>query len=120
MLALAFFRWWYGRGWKDSFNNSLGLINQVAQSFSVETLLKTLFSPWRRIMSMPGAGISGHIQAAIDNLVSRFVGFWVRIFVLLSALVLSLLALVVGVVYSVAWPLLPPAAVVLIILGFIK
>lgn len=120
MLALAFFRWWYGHGWKDSINYSFGLVGKISQSFSVEILLKTLFSPWRRIMSMPGSGISAHIHAALDNLVSRFVGFWVRLFVLLAALVLSLLALITGFIFAAAWPLLPPATVALIIIGIIK
>ena len=120
MLALAFFGWWYGRGWKGSVNNLFNFLKGVNQSFSVSTLFKTLFDPWRRIMSYPGSGINAHVQAAIDNTVSRFVGFCVRLCVLLAALIVNIVVLAIGLLEVVLWPLMPVAVLVLIILGFVK
>ena len=71
-------------------------------------------------MSYPGSGIHAHVQAAIDNTVSRFVGFCVRLGVLLAALIVNLIILLLGMVEAVLWPLMPIAVLVLIILGFVK
>ena len=120
MLALAFFSWWYGQGWKTSVLNTFGLLDRINRNFSVSLLLKTLFAPWHRIMSYPGSGIAAYFQAVIDNTISRFVGFWVRLFVLLSALILSIVVIILACIEAVLWPILPLAIIVLVVLGFIK
>jgi hypothetical protein len=56
------------------------------------------------------------MSALLDNLVSRVVGFFVRIFSLITALVLIAGASVIGVVIAVSWPLIP----LLIVLSAIK
>jgi hypothetical protein len=85
--------------------------------FSVGTLLRTLFAPWRRIVSYPGASLSAHFQAAMDNLVSRAVGFTVRIFVLVAAALAMVIVAIVAVIEIIAWPLIPLAIVAGVIKG---
>ena len=87
----------------------------ISRMFSVPILLRTLFAPWKRIISYPGASLEAKLRAFTDNLVSRAVGFVVRVLVLLTALTLEALAACVGVVWIILWPLLPVAAVVLLI-----
>lgn len=116
MIVAAFFTWWYGQGWVLVFKNIQRHLHQTAQLFSVATLLTTLFSPWRRIMTYPGASINDHVRAFLDNLVSRAVGFTVRIFVLLAAFVCLIAVSIVAVVEIVTWPLIPVA----ILAGIVK
>ncbi len=120
MLALAFFSWWYGRGWQLTINRMPLMVSRNVQTFSVSILLKTLFEPWKRIVSNPGVGISAHAQASLDNAISRIVGFFVRILVLIAALVTTLIISIIGIVQIIIWPLLPPLFLLTIILGFIK
>lgn len=117
MIALTFFSWWYTQGWKNIAVSLRPRLRKTSSQFSVKVLIRTLFSPWRRIISYPRAGLSEHIQAAIDNLVSRAIGFFVRIFVLLAALLIFLMVIIMYVLEILLWPLLPIAIPVFVILG---
>ena len=82
--------------------------------------MRTLFAPWRRIITYPGAGLEAHVRAATDNLVSRMVGFMVRLMVLFAAAVILFFVAVVSFAVLVIWPLLPlaiPAGLVKGIMG---
>jgi hypothetical protein len=116
MLFLEFFKWWYGDGWRQAAKGSLNLVNKVQLSFSLPVLLKTLFSPWKRIITPSGRTLEDKMRAMLDNLVSRVVGFFVRIFSLVAAIILIAGAAVMGVIMAIAWPLIP----VLIVLCAIK
>lgn len=120
MLALEFFAWWYGQGWQLQFRNLERRLTRTSHLFSVPSLLRTLFAPWRRIITYPGEGLEAHVRAATDNLVSRMVGFTVRLMVLFSAGVILSIVLMASLVEVLIWPLLPvavPAAVARGILG---
>lgn len=119
MLVLTFFNWWYGRGWRGEIAAAKRRLDSVGTLFSVAILLRTLFSPWRRIISYPGAGFDAHLRAMLDNLVSRVIGFVVRISVLMSAAVIFVLLAVVGLVQILLWPLLPLLSITLIVWGLL-
>ncbi len=119
MLMLNFFSWWYGRGWATALQDTRKNIAHVSDAFSVAILLRTLFSPWRRIISYPGSGLSAHLRAAADNAISRIIGFFVRIFVLCAATIFLLLLVLIGIVELIIWPALPFAAVGLIVWGIV-
>jgi hypothetical protein len=119
MLAAQFFVWWYGQGWALVFKNMQRRMRQTGQMFSVSMLLRTLFAPWRRIISYPGASLGDHLQALGDNLVSRAVGFTVRVLVLITACITFIVVAVVALIEIVAWPLVPIAIVAGIIKGFL-
>jgi hypothetical protein len=116
MLFLEFFQWWYGDGWRQAAKGSLSLVNKVQLSFSLPVLLRTLFAPWKRIITPPGRTLEDKMRATLDNLVSRVVGFFVRIFSLVAAIILIAGAAAMGVIMAIAWPLIP----VLIVLCAIK
>jgi hypothetical protein len=119
MLVLSFFSWWYGRGWKlvwVSFGPRLG---SVANNFSVSQLLGTLFAPWRRIITYPGASLNEKFRAWGDNLFSRIIGFIVRLGVLLAACVTLLAVALLTAIEMVIWPLLPLAVPGCLIAGLI-
>lgn len=109
MLVLSFFSWWYGAGWKQVIRNFGPRLRRIAGAFSAGQLIRTLFAPWRRIITYPGASLAERFHAWIDNLVSRVIGFVVRLLVLLAALVVFSLVAVFSVLEIAAWPLLPVA-----------
>ncbi len=119
MLMLQFFSWWYGRGLAGLIGRIRGQLRAFGELFSVNILLRTLFAPWRRIISYPGAGLGDHMRALLDNLISRLVGFIIRIFVLLAAAVSVIVLGVLWLAELVVWPLLPPAIVACLILGVV-
>lgn len=119
MLILSFFSWWYSSGWKQVFDNFMPRIRNVANSFSVSQLLRTLFAPWRRIISYPGASLNDKMRAWGDNLFSRIIGFIVRLGVLLTAfLTLAVVGLLTA-AELIIWPLLPLAVVGCLIAGLV-
>ncbi|HEX8182171.1 MAG TPA: hypothetical protein VF575_01055 [Candidatus Saccharimonadales bacterium] len=119
MIALEILTWWYRQGWSQIIKNAETRSTKVSHLFSVPILLRTLFAPWRRIITYPGASIEAKFRAAGDNLVSRVVGFTVRSLVLLSAGVMLLLTTVAALLQLVIWPLIPPAVIVLFVKGII-
>lgn len=119
MLILSFFSWWYGRGWAEVAKSFGPRLQSVNTAFSIDQLLRTLFAPWRRIITYPGASLADKWKAWGDNLVSRAVGFVVRLLVLLTALLCLLAVAVLTVLETLLWPLLPAAIPGLIIAGFV-
>ena len=119
MLALAFVSWWYGQGWRLQVQNLERRLVRTSHMFSVPSLMRTLFSPWRRIVTMPGAGLEAHMQAAADNMVSRLVGFMVRLMVLIAAGVMLFFLLVAGILELIIWPFVPLLVPALLVKGII-
>lgn len=117
MLAVAFIRWWYGPGWKQLAHNIQVRLERTMLSLSVPTLARTLFSPWKRIMTTPGSGIDAHVKAALDNAVSRFVGFVVRSTVLMTAMAIMTFTAIIGLLQILLWPFLPVLMLVLLVKG---
>lgn len=109
MLALAFFRWWYGPGWLTALRQLNKKLKGIYTEFSVPALLRTLFKPWRQIVTGrdPNAVVGQKLSGLVDNVVSRFIGFWVRVLTLLvGAFVMAVAALGLALVVLV-WPALP-------------
>ncbi|HEY2004786.1 MAG TPA: hypothetical protein VGH44_06780 [Candidatus Saccharimonadia bacterium] len=78
-------------------------------------LLRTMFAPWRRIITPPGGSLEQRVRALLDNTVSRLVGFAVRLIALIAACVLIALYTLIGGLIVLLWPVLPilgPALVV--------
>lgn len=119
MLVVAFFSWWYGKGWQGVAKSIGPRLRNVASTFSVSQLSRTLFAPWRRIITYPGDSLGDRLRAWGDNVFSRAIGFVVRLIVLFAALITMIFVLVFSIVEIIVWPLLPPAVPVLLILGVV-
>ena len=119
MLLTAFFSWWYGDGWKAVYKSYGRRLNDLSQTFSVRQLMRTLFEPWRRIISYPGASIGEKFRAWGDNVVSRAVGFCVRCLFLLAGLLSALAIIIFTTIELILWPLIPLLIPVFLIGGLI-
>ena len=117
---LSFFSWWYGPGLAGLVRAIQRRMHQLAELFSIAILLRTLFSPWRRIITYPGAGLEAHMRAMLDNMVSRVIGFFVRVGVLLAAIIMFVLLAIVSAAQIILWPLFPLIALGLIVWGSLK
>ena len=86
--------------------------------FSVDLLLKTLFSPWRQISA---AKVSGNVEiqlrALFDNLVSRVIGATVRTIVMVIGSATLVVMSFIGLVRIALWPLVPILPVVFVLLA---
>lgn len=119
MIVFELFAWWYGAGWIMAARNIGRMLAGISRLFSIPILMRTLFAPWKRIITLPGASLDAKLRAYGDNIVSRAVGFTVRFLVLLTALLLVAFALVFGILGFVLWPFVPVGAVLLVIQGII-
>lgn len=108
-MLLSFFSWWYGRGWKQVADSFGPRLQNISALFSVNQLLRTLFAPWRRIITYPGASLQDKMRAWGDNMFSRVIGFIIRLFVLLAAGITLLIVGLLTAAELVIWPLLPLA-----------
>ncbi len=119
LTAIALFRWWYGSGWLWPINHGKQQVSELTKQFSIKILLKTLGAPWKQIISSPGqiSGLDNKIRAFIDNLVSRIVGFCVRLVVLCAALILILFWAIVSICLVLAWPFIPILPLGLVVLS---
>jgi hypothetical protein len=119
MLVVAFLQWWYGPGWRDASNRLTMRMQRTYLSFSVPILLRTLFEPWRRIVTTPNNSLQAKFRALIDNTVSRFIGLSVRLLTLFVACALLVIYAVLGGILLLLWPVLPLAGPVLIVGGLL-
>lgn len=117
LMIFELFRWWYGAGWQTMIRNiSAGPVS-VERNFSVAILVNTLFAPWKRMTTVSGKALDARIQAMLDNLVSRCVGFFVRLFVLIAAGVSILITFILAAVMAAVWPLVPALIIVCAVKG---
>ncbi|MEX0881307.1 MAG: hypothetical protein WEC17_00085 [Candidatus Saccharimonadales bacterium] len=117
-MFFEFFKWWYGYGWLEAWNGVPRSVKKVSLEFSIPVLLRNLFSPWKQIISIPGRSIDERFRAALDNLISRTIGFFVRFLTLITAVVAISASAVFGLIAALAWPLLPIAAIYFLIRVF--
>ena len=106
MLAISFFEWWYSRGWSIYFQGFLARLRNMADSFSIGLLFKTLFQPFRQISATDGRKTTAG-EKIVDALVSRLVGFIVRIFIIIAGAISLILLAIGGVVLGLLWPAIP-------------
>ena len=120
MLFTALLKWWYGRGYRAAVTYATVTMESAAQALSMTLLLKTLFAPWKRMITYAAAGqaLPLRLRGLLDNLISRFVGFLVRINVLLAGGLWLGFLLILSVLLLVAWPLFPLTVFWLFMQGF--
>ncbi len=117
---LGMFLSWY---YKDAPMGIIGVwrnfILFIANYFSIFLLFKTLFSPWKRISESYGRGfdIGRFFSALFLNLLSRSIGFIIRITVITIGIVAEFIILAVGIASLALWFFLPIILIWAIIQG---
>lgn len=107
MIIIELFSWWYGKGWGIVAENIQRRLVVTSHIFSLPVLVRTLFAPWRRILTYPSSGLGDHVRAIADNTVSRAIGLIVRLAVLFTASVILFVVFSAALVELIIWPLIP-------------
>jgi len=111
-------RWWYGAGWAYAWRR--GVVERLEwceSTFSMSTLVRTLFSPFKQTyVGRVRGSIGVHVRAAVDSLVSRVIGFLVRSVLLLAGTVCSLFVLLSGLAFLFLWAFFPALPIISVVL----
>lgn len=119
-LTISFVLWWYGEALVLLFVFLKRWLEYLADLFSVEVCLKTLFAPWKRDqISYENLSLQQRFQVLLMNLASRLVGMMVKLFVLLAFAAVETIALICYLILVIVWLVWPILAVWAIMHGFI-
>lgn len=123
MFLVGILSWWYGNGWKQRFSLSLERLSRISDFFSIGLLLSTLFAPFRQISA---GGVSGSLgdqmRGLFDQLLSRFIGLFVRLFMILFGAITLLLVTVWSVLLLIMWviiPIFPVIGLIATVIGWV-
>lgn len=115
-IVPLYFLWHYILSWKDAWGVYTNFLWFVWNYFSIPLLLRTLFSPWRRLQEME----SGFLSNLFITTIMRFVGAGVRVCTIALGLVAFCATGFAGVVAVVLWILAPWIALLLIGFGVLS
>lgn len=122
MFIVGMLSWWYGAGWKARTLIVRERIEGTMDFFSIDVLLRTLFSPYRQISAGKVDGSIGVLwRAFVDRTISRLIGFILRIVIVVVGSFAVVLQALIGALLLVLWvfiPLLPVIGFVLFISGW--
>ncbi|MSU56101.1 MAG: hypothetical protein EXS51_02220 [Candidatus Taylorbacteria bacterium] len=111
-LPFSYLLWHYTTAWSDIMRLYRNIAWFLWNFFSVRLLLGTLLSPWHRLHEGSKKSAGGFLGNFIINLLLRFIGFFARLFVILTGLVSVILLSVFFIFFSVIWPFMPLLVVV--------
>lgn len=122
MFLVGILSWWYGSGWLQRMHLVQERLASVADYFSIGLMFATLFAPYRQISAGGGGGsLANQWQGFVDRTISRFVGAFIRTFMIIVGLVALVLSSLLGILILIFWPLVPlmPAVgAILLVLGW--
>ena len=121
MAIAEMFVWWYSRGWRVFVMGLKNWFARVADFFSMDSLIRTLFKPYRQISA--GTSASGALdlkfQMFIDRTISRLIGFVSRLILLLAGCVIIVVGGLLGLILTILWPVIPLLPAIGIILSVV-
>jgi hypothetical protein len=88
--------------------------------FSVPLLLRTLISPWHRYHMSYGKRFDPgrYVEAFVFNMMSRVIGFFLRIFFIFFGLLIEIFLVMAGLILFLGWLILPLLLVASFLYGF--
>lgn len=120
MFIVGMFSWWYSAGWLRCLVAVRDNLLTIYDYFSLDLLLRTLFSPFRQISAGKVSGsISVQMRALLDNLISRVIGAVVRTIVIVIGSVTLFIAVMVGLFRLIIWPVIPVLPIIFVTFAII-
>ena len=118
-LFFQFFHWYFVLAPKDILSIWAGYLQANLHYFAIILLLRTLFAPWHRDLEGYGRGFDfgRYFRVFTMNMVSRGVGFVVRLVVVLVGLSAEVLILAAGLVFLIFWIVAPVILTIMLIKG---
>ena len=117
MIAANMISWWYSLGRGIFIGKIFEKMRGTVDFFSFSTIFRTLFAPFKQFSANETEG--SRLSVAFDKLFSRIMGFIVRVGILIVGVVVLILQFVVSLASIVAWPILPVAPFLGIILTIV-
>lgn len=118
MFIVGLLSWWYGAGWRGRARGFRDTLAAAMDYFSIDLLLKTLFSPFRQISAGNVQGsLNVQMHAFFDQLISRAIGGVMRTVMILVGVVALVAYTVIGSILLLLWPIVPLAPIVGIVLA---
>lgn len=111
--------WHYSQAFYELLHLWKNFLWFIINFFSLPQLMKSWFSPWKRIVEERGnkwdlEDLAGYI---IVGIVSRIIGFILRTIVISLGLICLLITIIAGIVTYLFWLVAPLAIIVLLGLG---
>jgi hypothetical protein len=116
-ILLGFFIWWFTKGFALLIRYEGAVLKYLMGMFSVKESVFNLFAPWKKLVSARRPGLDGLRDWIIDNLISRGVGFAMRLILLGFFFVSLMIYLGFAVLFIAIWLGWPIMIFALIILG---
>lgn len=115
---ITYFYWWYYEEPKFLWHSILNVISKTFASFSVGLLLSTLFDPWKKdVIYVENASLDIRLRIMIENLISRFAGFLMRIFTIIAGFLVTIITILILITAFLAWLLMPVIIFALLVNG---
>lgn len=114
--------WWYSQGWRIFTQKLKSSLANITDYFSMDSLVRTLFKPFRQISaesSSANASLELKFHMFTDRLVSRIIGFFSRLILLITGAFIIIIGGLFSLVLIILWPIIPFAPIIGIILAII-
>lgn len=122
MVMWGMMAWWYTEGWRQCAWRVKERLEATFDFFSIDLLLRTLFSPFRQISAGQVRGpLNIQMRAFFDRLISRCIGLIVRVMMIVVGSLTIGCSLLAGGILLAAWavvPLMPLLGLVLWVMGW--
>lgn len=118
-IVLVFWKWYYSEAVKNVLTAWRNFVIFALNYFSITLLFRTLFAPWKRDITRKPRGLD--IKKIFDylafNLISRGLGFLVRVITILIGIVFLILVAAAGAIFFALWLVMPLVLLGLLILA---
>lgn len=123
MFLVGILSWWYSGGWKKRLDVTVARMTRLTDYFSITILLGTLFAPFRQISSGGvGGSLAEQMRGLFDQLLSRVIGLFVRLGMIIFGTVTIVLVGVWSLLVIVLWaavPVFPVAGLIATVIGWV-
>ncbi len=125
MAIVEMLSWWYAHGWNVFIKKNRHTLSNIVDFFSMNSLIRTLFKPFRQISAETASADSSldlKMHMFLDRLISRFIGFFSRLFLLIAGTFIIIVGAICSFVLIILWPLvpfIPIAGIILTITGVV-
>ena len=125
MAIVEMLSWWYAHGWNVFIKKNRHTLSNIVDFFSMNSLIRTLFKPFRQISAETASADSSldlKMHMFLDRLISRFIGFFSRLFLLIAGTFIIIVGAICSFVLIILWPLvpfIPIAGIILTVTGVV-
>ncbi len=121
VIVVDYIGWHYGAAFRSIVSIWTNLMWFAVHFFSIPMLLRTLFSPWRRVQEEYHVrnGLERFFEALVVNIMTRIVGALMRLVIILCGFIVLVVMFAGIVAFVIFWLIAPFVFAYLIFLGIV-